>query len=80
MAKYGKRPPAILDVNQQAVENFMRQYGVTTLLHGHTHRPAIHTFKLDDKPATRIVLGDWYGNSSVLCWGTDGPQLQSSSF
>jgi UDP-2,3-diacylglucosamine hydrolase len=80
MAKYGKRPPAILDVNQQAVENFMRQYGVTTLLHGHTHRPAIHTFKLDGKPATRIVLGDWYGNSSVLWWGADGPQLRSSSF
>lgn len=80
MAKYGTRPPAILDVNQQAVEIFLRQYGATTLLHGHTHRPAIHRFNLDGKPATRIVLGDWYGNSSVLRWDTDGPQLQSSSF
>ncbi len=80
MAKYGTRPPEILDVNQPAVENFMRQYGVSTLLHGHTHRPAIHPFKLDGKPATRIVLGDWYGNSSVLRWDMDGPRLLSSPF
>ena len=57
---------AIMDVNQHAVENALRDAGVTRMIHGHTHRPAIHDFTLDDKPAQRIVLGDWYEQGSVL--------------
>jgi UDP-2,3-diacylglucosamine hydrolase len=57
---------AIMDVNQHAVENALRQAGVTHMIHGHTHRPAIHDFTLDGKPAQRIVLGDWYEQGSVL--------------
>jgi UDP-2,3-diacylglucosamine hydrolase len=44
----------------------MRNAGVTRLIHGHTHRPAIHRFELDGRPAERIVLGDWYEQGSVL--------------
>lgn len=58
----------ILDVNQHAVENVMREYKVRQLIHGHTHRPASHTFTLDDSQATRIVLGDWYEQSSYLAF------------
>ena len=58
--------PEIMDVNQQAVESAMRAHGVHRLIHGHTHRPAKHTFKLDGRNAERIVLGDWYEQSSVL--------------
>lgn len=50
----------ITDVNQDAVTEAMRRYGVDTLIHGHTHRPACHHFELDGHPATRYVLGDWY--------------------
>lgn len=57
---------AIMDVNQQAVEAALRGAGVTRMIHGHTHRPAIHDFTLDGKPAQRIVLGDWYEQGSVL--------------
>ena len=57
---------AIMDVNPQAVENALRQAGVTRMIHGHTHRPAIHDFTLDGKPAQRVVLGDWYEQGSVL--------------
>ncbi|MDH5407745.1 MAG: UDP-2,3-diacylglucosamine diphosphatase [Gammaproteobacteria bacterium] len=49
----------IMDVNQQTVETVMKQSGVTQLIHGHTHRPAIHDLKLDNQNAKRIVLGDW---------------------
>jgi len=77
-ANYGSKPPEILDVNQQAVEHFLREYGVRTLLHGHTHRPAIHRFSMDDQETTRIVLGDWYGRSSVLKWDSNGPELQQA--
>ncbi len=49
----------IMDVTQDALEELMRSTGVTTLIHGHTHRPAVHEFMLDGKPAQRYVLGDW---------------------
>lgn len=51
---------AILDVNQQAVEAVLRQAGVSRLIHGHTHRPAVHDFVLDGKSVQRVVLGDWH--------------------
>jgi len=69
-----EKADAIMDVNQQAVENVMRKYGVTQLIHGHTHRPAIHRFTVDDLQMTRIVLGDWYKQKSVLRV-TDGQLL-----
>jgi len=56
----------IMDVNQGAVESALRAHGVCRLIHGHTHRPATHRFDLDGKAAERIVLGDWYEQSSVL--------------
>jgi UDP-2,3-diacylglucosamine hydrolase len=58
----------IMDVNQAAVESAMRAHRVQLLIHGHTHRPATHRFDLDKRPAERIVLGDWYEQSSVLTW------------
>ena len=60
--------PEIIDVNQGAVVAAMRKHGVRTLIHGHTHRPATHRFDLDGQAAERIVLGDWYEQSSVLTW------------
>src|SRR5690606_23429804 len=41
----------IMDVNQAAVEQLMRDTGVSRLIHGHTHRPGRHGFLLDGKPA-----------------------------
>jgi UDP-2,3-diacylglucosamine hydrolase len=58
--------PEIMDVNQAAVERALREHDVRRLIHGHTHRPAIHHFDLDGAPAERSVLGDWYEQSSVL--------------
>ena len=58
----------VMDVNQTAVEQFMLEYGVTTLIHGHTHRPAIHDFMLAGQPARRYVLGDWYTQKSALIY------------
>jgi UDP-2,3-diacylglucosamine hydrolase len=66
---------AIMDVNADAVADAMRTHGVTRMIHGHTHRPAIHEFQLDGVPATRIVLGDWYDQGSVLRVHDDGCSL-----
>ncbi|MDD9855268.1 MAG: UDP-2,3-diacylglucosamine diphosphatase [Gammaproteobacteria bacterium] len=57
---------AMMDVNQSAVESFMREHRADTLIHGHTHRPAVHQFNLDGKPAWRYVLGDWHQRRSAL--------------
>ncbi len=67
----------IMDVNQDAVIGILREYEVDTLLHGHTHRPAIHKVDLGDREATRIVLGDWYEQGSVVRWDVNGPRLES---
>ena len=71
------KPEQITDVNQHTVETTMHRYGVSKLIHGHTHRPAIHNFTLDQQPATRIVLGDWYTQGSFLEWGPAGFNLES---
>ncbi|MGH8580771.1 MAG: UDP-2,3-diacylglucosamine diphosphatase [Gammaproteobacteria bacterium] len=65
VAMQGKTP-LIMDVDQEAVQSTMRQYGAFRLIHGHTHRPAVHRFMLGGQPAERIVLGDWYEEDSVL--------------
>lgn len=49
----------IMDVTQEEVEKVMTENGVRLLIHGHTHRPAVHRLELADNPAQRIVLGDW---------------------
>jgi UDP-2,3-diacylglucosamine hydrolase len=60
------KPAEIMDVNPAAVEAAMRKHGVRRLIHGHTHRPATHRLSLDGNVAERVVLGDWYEQSSVL--------------
>lgn len=66
----------IMDVNADAVADTMRKTGVTRLIHGHTHRPAIHRFDLDGQNAERIVLGDWYEQGSVLRVTPEGVELR----
>ncbi|ATZ72437.1 UDP-2,3-diacylglucosamine diphosphatase [Idiomarina sp. X4] len=55
-----------MDAQHPAVLDVMEKHQVNELIHGHTHRPAIHSFKLNDgTPAKRVVLGDWYTQASV---------------
>ena len=56
----------ITDVTESEVERELRAARVTTLIHGHTHRPARHELLLDGQPAERIVLGDWDRRGWVL--------------
>ncbi len=65
-AHTGSTGETIMDVNPGAVVEAMRTAGVTRLIHGHTHRPAIHRFDMDGRSAERIVLGDWYEQGSLL--------------
>lgn len=60
------RPEAIMDVNDEAVTEAFRRHGVNRIIHGHTHRPAVHHVTVDGRPCERIVLGDWFEQGSVL--------------
>ncbi len=70
-----KKSEYIIDVHQGAVESKMKKHDVLCLIHGHTHRQAIHEFKLDGQDAKRIVLGDWYQGDSVLVSNETGLKL-----
>jgi UDP-2,3-diacylglucosamine hydrolase len=55
-------PLDIGDATQAAVDEMFARFGVRRMIHGHTHRPAVH----DGSQGQRIVLGDWYEQGSVL--------------
>ena len=66
----------ILDVNQQSVVKAMKEKNVDLLIHGHTHRPAVHQFEIEGKSATRMVLGDWGEQISFIECDPEGCELQ----
>jgi UDP-2,3-diacylglucosamine hydrolase len=49
----------IIDVTPEVVPQVMAEHRVRTLIHGHTHRPAVHKLQVEGENAQRIVLGDW---------------------
>ena len=76
-ARYGElqasgQSETITDVSPATVREWFARYGVRRMIHGHTHRPAIHD---EGGGATRIVLGDWYEQGSVLRASEDGFDL-----
>ena len=75
----GSAAPEIMDVNATAVAEALRRAAVRTLVHGHTHRPAVHALEVDGAASRRIVLGDWHREGSVLEWSGNGPVLRSLS-
>lgn len=59
---------AIMDVNQHTVHESFAEFGADIMIHGHTHRPAIHNYEGN---LTRYVLGDWNPKASFLSWRED---------
>jgi len=55
----------IMDANEAAVGECFRASDADVIIHGHTHRPALHRY---DANLRRIVLGDWVGEPSFLSW------------
>ncbi|MCU7847095.1 MAG: UDP-2,3-diacylglucosamine diphosphatase [Candidatus Thiodiazotropha sp. (ex Lucinoma kastoroae)] len=67
------KPESIMDVNQQAVEAYLLEHGAEHLIHGHTHRPADHTFHIAGKTHCRHVLAEWHRNhAELICVTPDG--------
>jgi len=55
----------LMDVNPAAVEDCFRDNEASVIIHGHTHRPAVHNYASN---LCRIVLGDWHQQPSYLSW------------
>ncbi|WP_394203997.1 UDP-2,3-diacylglucosamine diphosphatase [Shewanella waksmanii] len=67
----------IMDVEGDAVDKLLTQSQCKQMIHGHTHRPYIHHLANDKQ---RIVVGDWYEQSSVLRVTPQGVELIASAF
>ncbi|MDT1130602.1 hypothetical protein RNT16_13095, partial [Staphylococcus pseudintermedius] len=71
------RMETITDVAPATVAETFARSAVDTMIHGHTHRPAIHELDAGGRPRKRVVLGDWYEQGSVLRVDRDGMRLQT---
>lgn len=70
----------IMDVDPNTVDQVLINYGVTHMIHGHTHRPNVHQIEVNNQPATRTVLGDWYDHGSVLVVTPTESRLETRQF
>lgn len=65
----------LMDVDPGETDDFLRQHGYATMIHGHTHRPATHDHVVDGIHVERWVLGDWHEDrGDCLVW--DGETLR----
>lgn len=58
-----QKSAAIMDITPKALDELLQRYPVDYLIHGHTHRPAVHTI---NSAQTRITLGDWRPEGEML--------------
>ncbi|MGU3413272.1 UDP-2,3-diacylglucosamine diphosphatase [Enterobacteriaceae bacterium C34A] len=70
----------IMDVNPQAVVDVMEKHQVQWLIHGHTHRPAVHELSANGQPAFRVVLGAWHEEGSMVKVTKDNVELIAFPF
>ncbi len=69
----GEKDETIMDVNADTLREYVERYGISRIIHGHTHRPAIH----HEEGVERCVLGDWYDHGSILRCNRDGCRLDT---
>lgn len=69
----------IMDVTPEEVVKALQEHNVTTLIHGHTHRPAVHDLEIEGAPARRLVLGDWQPDQGweIVVEATGAPELRA---
>lgn len=58
-----------MDLNAGATDDFLREHGYATFIHGHTHLPATHDHIVDGIHVERWVMADWHEDrGECLCW------------
>ncbi len=59
-------PSDIMDVSEEAVARAFTDSGCEVMIHGHTHRPARHLYRVGGRERVRWVLPDWYESGGYL--------------
>lgn len=72
-ASVRRKPATAMDVDSGAAQALLRRFGAQWLIHGHTHRPAIHRLDGTDAGRLRIDLGDWYREGRGVWVDAQGP-------
>lgn len=62
----------IMDVNQETVNSMVQAFQADIMIHGHTHKPAVHDFTIDDKLVKRFVLGAWHDGINYIHQNENG--------
>lgn len=66
----------IMDANRDTVLEYLQRHQASQMIHGHTHRPAVHQHTLaDGTQATRYVLDEWHPDHAAA-WVDDGHTLR----
>jgi UDP-2,3-diacylglucosamine hydrolase len=66
------KPAELYDVVPESAAQWFNKYNVQLMIHGHTHKPAIHS----NDSKTRVVLGDWnYNSAKILACDNNGFEL-----
>ncbi len=78
LAKSDKKPE-IMDVNNAEIERMLVAHPVKRIIHGHTHRPARHEYRLNGQICERWVLPDWYDSGGYLDCDENGCRLSAFS-
>lgn len=55
----------LMDANADAIASMFRLHALASMIHGHTHRPALHRHTVDEHDSRRWVLADWRDRA---CW------------
>lgn len=65
----------IMDANTETICAYLEKHRAVQMIHGHTHRPAVHTHQLNNGvTATRYVLDEWHARHAAV-WVDDGESL-----
>jgi UDP-2,3-diacylglucosamine hydrolase len=71
-AHTGRQLPVLMDVTPEAVAHALRATGARRLVHGHTHRPAVHELLVAGVKSERVVLAPWYESASCVAIDASG--------
>lgn len=70
-----RKPMDRMAVVESAVIRHLRQQGVNTLIHGHTHQPGLTVHQDENSKYRRFVLSDWDEKPLIMCYNLSGDFL-----
>jgi len=75
-----EKKESIMDVNSQETEKVFIENNVQVIIHGHTHRPAIHQQIINGQKTIRVVLADWFESGSYLRLNNNSSEYKLQMF